>query len=360
MDSTSQKHNVKVIAVEGLLGVGKSTLIEALQQDQSSTHAIKCLDEQVNPDFLALFYKNPQKYAFAFQYATMAMRIYQWSLTRLHKRALNSHMQMIVPLSPDTRTTWYVCDRTMIGDYIFAQTNYKQGNITDDEMKAYISHFGCTFDKLATSQYVRENSVMLFLMDTPSRCKQRVETWRGKNVEKGIPLSYFEQLDWHHMQVLLQLFKENTCSNTTTTQLLPTTTHVPIVLTWDQYTRVPYTQWVLTRVQNNIHRCPQGRCVVHVGKKPNDDCVQVLHKQVVERLYHEMIEPWYKVVDKMRLQQKDVPAMSSPNIRSIVYSIAKQHVKYMWVDEKSLKTDAMTRHVMLFLLAHGYNVWVTL
>lgn len=97
----------KVIALEGQIGVGKSTLSQKMIKKYGDLCGV--YEEQTNEGFLKLFYGNPSKYGFAFQWGMLKTRIYQLKLAQ--------HDQLTTTKPPNKFFVW---DRSMIGDYIFA------------------------------------------------------------------------------------------------------------------------------------------------------------------------------------------------------------------------------------------------
>jgi deoxyadenosine/deoxycytidine kinase len=116
----------KVVALEGQIGVGKSTLCGKIKELFSSDVAI--YKEQTNELFLKLFYSNPvstvyacflssseltdisqAKYGFAFQWGMLKTRVYQ---LRLAQQDIKHGRH------PDKQ--FFFWDRSMIGDYTFA------------------------------------------------------------------------------------------------------------------------------------------------------------------------------------------------------------------------------------------------
>jgi len=96
----------KVIALEGEIGAGKSTLSLALRTEYTRNCSV--YEEQTNQGFLSLFYSNPAKYGFAFQWGMLKTRLYQLRL------AQHDALTTTQPLDK-----FYMWDRSMIGDYIF-------------------------------------------------------------------------------------------------------------------------------------------------------------------------------------------------------------------------------------------------
>lgn len=161
----------KVIDIEGLIGVGKSTLCNKIKN-------MKVLKEETNEKFLQLFYDDPKKYGFAFQYGMFKQRVYQSKLMK----------------------NGGIWDRGMAGDYIFCLTNHIQNNIDEKEFDAYMNEVD--FDVL------KSPDMFIWLNDTPENCKNRT-LLRGNLSEKNIPLSYYNLLYQVHFYVLLFQLKVN-------------------------------------------------------------------------------------------------------------------------------------------------------
>lgn len=194
--STNQK-----IAFEGSIGVGKTTLVKKLCESFPDTTA---LVEPVNNLLLGLFYANPQKYGFSMQLAMLCRRIFQWKLMELrHERLpLRTHL-------------W---DRSMLGDLVFGLFNHLLGNLSKPEFDAYIHEFfscdeDCNpnlfLDFLATHPFIIQLDSIVYLQDSPNRCKDRVENSRGNPCEKDIPLAYYKGLEDVHLALFCKLWESN-------------------------------------------------------------------------------------------------------------------------------------------------------
>ena len=116
----------KVIALEGQIGVGKSTLCGKIKELFSSDVAI--YKEQTNELFLKLFYSNPVRntpdYAIFYSYSSNAMQgkygfAFQWGMLKTRVYQLRLAQQDIKHgRHPDKQ--FFFWDRSMIGDYTFA------------------------------------------------------------------------------------------------------------------------------------------------------------------------------------------------------------------------------------------------
>lgn len=179
----------KIVSLEGNIGVGKSTLADALQQ--YAPHLVQVYNEPTNEKFLQLFYKDGKKYAFVFQMTMVQKRIYQSALARRDKIPDGKHM--------------FIWDRSMIGDYVFAIWNYLLGSISIDEMEVYETEFGSHFSKIQDSSHTKNVSIFVFLDDEPVQCKKRVEELRKNPSEDGIPLDYYTGIDDVHFFVCMKL-----------------------------------------------------------------------------------------------------------------------------------------------------------
>jgi deoxyadenosine/deoxycytidine kinase len=184
-----------VIALEGEIGVGKSTLSRLLKS-KFSDHC-EIYEEQTNEGFLKLFYGNPGKYGFAFQWGMLKTRIYQLRLA-----------QHDAETSREPKNKFFIWDRSMIGDYIFAFWNHLQGSISKDEMQVYESEFGGSLRNLESIPFLKDINCFTFLNDEPSACKFRVEQHRRNESEQGIPLPYYEGIDDIHFSMMLGLLEK--------------------------------------------------------------------------------------------------------------------------------------------------------
>lgn len=180
-----------VVALEGLIGVGKSTACQCLLTDYN----VVIFDESISPEILQLFYQDPKKYGFTFQYGQLKTRKYQLALAQ--------HVKSTSRAPPHALNLW---DRSMVGDYIFALWNHLSGNITREEMNVYENEFGGSLKNVKSIKFLECVDVMLYLYDSPISCKRRAEI-RGDKSEGDIPIEYFEGLDHVHFAIILKLIQ---------------------------------------------------------------------------------------------------------------------------------------------------------
>lgn len=186
----------KVIALEGLIGIGKSTLCNKLKSLYPRHFEI--YREETNEKFLKLFYSDPKKYGFSLQWGMLKSRIYQ---LRLAQHDTKHHR---IP-----KRDLYLWDRSMIGDYTFALLNHLLGGLSIEEMDAYESEFGGSIMNIENLPFLSDIHLFVWLNDEPSECKYRLENMRMNESEQGIPLSYYESLDDIHFFVFTRLLMSN-------------------------------------------------------------------------------------------------------------------------------------------------------
>jgi len=255
MTDRKSSPTVKTFTIEGNIGVGKTTLCQkAIAANPQGTVVLK---EMVNEKLLSLFYQDPRKYAFAFQLFMMAHRLYNQTTVGIISDG-DSHR---LPWQHDQKVSVF-WDSSVLRDFMFALVNEENGNISTPEMQAYISvltsdviqdsFLSQSVDEggvvesssswkerffggggggdddvaqkpfsLSSLKMVRDVTVIVFLFDDPAECKRRVEEERQIAAEKGIPLSYYQQLEEMHFRVLLQLWEEQ-CPKT-------------VVMDWQKY-----------------------------------------------------------------------------------------------------------------------------
>ena len=153
----------RYIAIEGPIGVGKSSLAKLLSQKFGS----RLVKEDVahNP-FLERFYENPRKYAFQTQLYFL----------------LSRYRQQKELAQGDLFESGVVCDYILAKDKIFALIN-----LEDDEVSLYESIY-----KLLVSTLSRPDLV-IYLQARPEVLLSRVRK-RGIAYERNISLDYLKTL----------------------------------------------------------------------------------------------------------------------------------------------------------------------
>jgi deoxyadenosine/deoxycytidine kinase len=151
------------VAVDGPIGVGKTTLARMLAEDMGG-HL--CLEPTEANPFLPEFYKDRKKNAFKTQLYFLLNR-YQQQLE------LKQH-DMFRPLT--------VCDYTFAKDAIFADIN-----LSEDELVLYNTVFGLLKERLPSPD------IVVYLRAEPKALLQRIKR-RGIDYERHIDEAYLESL----------------------------------------------------------------------------------------------------------------------------------------------------------------------
>lgn len=172
----------KIISIEGNIGSGKSTLVEALRKNNVDNDKVLFLQEPVDiwntikdtegNTMLVKFYGNTKKYSFAFQMMAYISRL------SLIKKALKEDYEIIV------------VERSMFTDkMVFAKMLYDDGNIEDVEYQIYNMWFHNFIQDLPDIEVV-------YVKTDPTVAETRVKK-RGREGET-IPLQYLENCHKYH------------------------------------------------------------------------------------------------------------------------------------------------------------------
>lgn len=150
------------IAIEGVIGVGKTTLATRLQDEYTATLVLEVFEE--NP-FLPLFYADPERYGFQTQTVFL--------LSRYHQQRVVREQVGQVPL---------------ISDYLFAKDRlFARLNLHGDEWETY-------------EQLHRTLAEQLILPDLTIYLRASVETLmariarRGRSYERDMSRDYIARL----------------------------------------------------------------------------------------------------------------------------------------------------------------------
>ena len=161
-----------IVCIEGLIGVGKSTLGLSLEEYFNSI-GIKCkfFPEYLCKPLLDQYISDMKKYAYPFQVIMLIQRLNIYN--QAHAYSLSGGISII--------------DRSLMGDFTFAKMQRDNDNITQSEFETYA--------RIMYSENTIEPNAILYLNCQPEVAFDRMMK-RGISSEmNGYTLDYFKQLD---------------------------------------------------------------------------------------------------------------------------------------------------------------------
>jgi deoxyguanosine kinase len=153
------------IAIEGVIGVGKTTLARLLQPNFQATLVLEVFEE--NP-FLSDFYSDRQRYAFQTQIFFLLSRYYQ------QRRSLPEILMRGEPL---------ITDYTFTKDALFARIN-----LTGDELEMYYRVHDALAEKIPLPDLI------VYLRADTDVLMQRIAS-RDRPYERNMEREYIELLN---------------------------------------------------------------------------------------------------------------------------------------------------------------------
>ncbi len=151
------------VAIEGLIGAGKTTLAKRLAEQWNGRTVLEEFEE--NP-FLPKFYEDQQRYAFSVELSFLAQRFHQ--LKRVGERSL---------FQPVT-----VADYSIGKSLVFASVT-----LPPDERALFTDLYTIMYSGLP------KPDLLVYLHLPMDRVRTRIQT-RGRSYEQAIPLAYLESL----------------------------------------------------------------------------------------------------------------------------------------------------------------------
>jgi deoxyadenosine/deoxycytidine kinase len=143
------------ISVEGGVGAGKSELLNYLSRNghrvvlEPTTEWEANLDSKTGKNIIELFYENPQRHAFMFQIFALTTRM------------------MAIERAIRERPYWSGClilERGIDTDrYVFADTLYRDGTLTELEYRIYQSYAQSTIQRI-TVKHVHGEFLLFFVL----------------------------------------------------------------------------------------------------------------------------------------------------------------------------------------------------
>ncbi len=154
---------LRYIAVEGVIGAGKSTLAQMLAESSGARLVLEEFDE--NP-FLQHFYEDPERWAFQTQLSFLASRFRQQK----------------------TFATRDLFQQSVIADYMFEKDRiFAHVNLSGDELKLYESLFGLMEPNAPAPDLV------VYLQASVDRLMHNISL-RGRSYEANMDRAYITEL----------------------------------------------------------------------------------------------------------------------------------------------------------------------
>ena len=178
-----------IVSIEGLIGIGKSTLIEHLKNNLKEINGkpLVFLKEPIEEwqGLIELFYKDQKRYAFSFQLTVLV------TMARLLKKTIKDNPDSII-----------ICERSVFSSRdVFVKMLYDNKMISDIDYQLYLM----LFDEITKDIPL---SGVIYLKATPSTCLESIKT-RNRSGEEGMQLDYLEKCQEFHDE----FFKNNCMHN---------------------------------------------------------------------------------------------------------------------------------------------------
>jgi deoxyadenosine/deoxycytidine kinase len=164
LDELIQKTEIRHIAIEGVIGAGKTTLAQFLSQRLSAKLVLEKFEE--NP-FLAKFYEDQQRFAFQTQMFFLLSRYKQ--------------QQDLIQAD--------LFHRFLVTDYIFEKDKiFAYLNLEDDELKLYETLI------TAIERNVPTPDLVVYIQSSVSRLMTNIQK-RGRPMERNMSEQYIKDLN---------------------------------------------------------------------------------------------------------------------------------------------------------------------
>ena len=206
------------VAIEGVIGVGKTTLARLLQPVFQAALVLEVFEE--NP-FLSDFYSDRQRYAFQTQIFFLLSRYYQ------QRRSVPELLKRGEPL---------ITDYTFAKDALFARIN-----LIGDELEMYYRVHDALAEKIPMP------NLIVYLRAETAVLMQRIAS-RDRPYERNMELDYIDQLN----RAYDSFFIENQARNVTSNVAVLTLDTNEL----DYVRRVEDLKWVENRIRQALKQVP--------------------------------------------------------------------------------------------------------
>ncbi len=184
------QYNKNVIAIEGNIGVGKSTFTQILKKNfDKSTIVSEPVDMWLNiknnndDNILGMFYKDTKRWAYTFQNLAYITR-----MMKIEDAIRNS--DGIIFLDRSLGTDRNVFEKMLYDDKLLNEIEHQMYNLWYDFYHKYVN--------------ANTNQIYIYLRCNPEIAYDRIAK-RGREEEKNITLEYLNKLHEYHEQWLMGL-----------------------------------------------------------------------------------------------------------------------------------------------------------
>lgn len=171
-----------MLAVEGIIGAGKTTLARRLAEDLNLRPLYEAVED--NP-FLEHFYQDQEKWAAHMQFYLLHRRRAQQQAAAWEAKNVSEFNGAVL-------------DRSLPGDRVFAKMHLKYGNIHELVWQSYEFAFDVMTHDLTPP------TLILFLDVDPETAMERVKK-RSRGAESGLTLEYLRDLRKGYLDLLTEI-----------------------------------------------------------------------------------------------------------------------------------------------------------
>lgn len=194
------RKQIKIIAIEGNIGVGKTTLIDKLKRYKPISNNSVFVSEPVDiwsntkdedgKSIIDKYYEHKDEWAFPFQLYVYGTRM---------QRILETVKQMY-----KTNQTYMFLDRSLYTDKnVFEQMLY------DDKYICKIQHtIYNLFDDIYNKYINNSKHMIIYLRCDPNIAYNRIKN-RGREAEKSITIKYLKKLHMRHEKLMKEIINNN-------------------------------------------------------------------------------------------------------------------------------------------------------
>ncbi len=152
------------VIVDGIVGVGKTTLVEIMEKEFGFTPFFEMEDEKVD-HLLENFYSDGKRWSFTLQTYFLNKRFYQMKKAEKVGR--------------------FIMDRSIYGDFIFAKAQYLMGMMSELEWRIYQD----IYNNLV--EHVVPPRLMIYLRCSIETAVKRLKK-RGRQYEQKVDVNYWK------------------------------------------------------------------------------------------------------------------------------------------------------------------------